>query len=241
MYKTIWTITALSSLAAAPVIHAGESSREERIGVGAGALIGAVAGGPLGLVAGMAIGGKLGDETHEKNAEIDSLTSSLDVSRDEIAELSVDLQRYRHDAETATVKVRQLEQTVHPELISLMQSGIESDWLFRTDEFALTGTPAERLEKLAGSIAAMPKIRIHLDGYADARGDADYNQALSAQRVEWIIARLLDAGISPERISAEAHGEVASADGRPDSLALERRVSLTVFIEPAGAVASIME
>lgn len=241
MQNSIWTITALVTLTAAPAIQAKETSREETIGVGTGALVGAIAGGPVGLVAGIAIGGTLGDNLHDRNTRIDTLTTTLDASREEIDELTVDVQRLRRDAGAARADVRRLEQSIHPELTSLMQSGIESDWLFRTDESELIGSAATRLGEMAESLATMPDIRIHLDGYADPRGDADYNQALSAQRVEWIEAQLIAAGIAPERISSMAHGEVSSVAEDSDSLALERRVSLKVFIEPASSLASNSE
>jgi outer membrane protein OmpA-like peptidoglycan-associated protein len=239
MYKTLWTFTLLTVLAAAPAANAAEASREEKIGIGTGALIGAVAGGPVGLVAGIAIGAKLGDELHEKNSEIDTLTTALASSQREFEMLDADAGRLRREAGFARAEIRRLEQAARPELLDLVHAGIESDWLFRTGEFALADTTAAKLVELAVGLAKMPDIRIHLDGYADARGDADYNQALSEQRVEWVAARLIEAGIAPERISSSAYGELAAADGHADSLALDRRVNLTVFIEPGNSVASI--
>ena len=70
MRKIIWTVTALSLIAAAPAANAA-ASKEETIGVGTGALIGAVAAGPVGFVIGVAIGAKVGDTMYQKNDEID--------------------------------------------------------------------------------------------------------------------------------------------------------------------------
>ena len=60
MRNTIIAVVAAASiLFAAPSQAAGKSSRQENIGVGSGAVIGALAGGPVGLVIGAALGAKL--------------------------------------------------------------------------------------------------------------------------------------------------------------------------------------
>ena len=84
----------------------------------------------------------------------------------------------------------------------------------------------------------MPDIRVQLDGFADERGDADYNHALSKKRVDHVRDLLVAAGVDPARISVSAHGEVAAAGPTTDSFALERRVSLTLFIENAPSLAA---
>ena len=56
---TIIAITAV--LAFATQTAAAAPSREENIGVGSGAIIGAIAAGPVGLIIGAAVGAKIGD------------------------------------------------------------------------------------------------------------------------------------------------------------------------------------
>ena len=86
MRHLIWTITATAVIGTATVtdVNAAENSRaskEETIGVGAGAIIGAAAGGPVGFIVGAAVGAKLGDTMHKKDNRIDTLTTSLDASQ----------------------------------------------------------------------------------------------------------------------------------------------------------------
>jgi outer membrane protein OmpA-like peptidoglycan-associated protein len=114
-----------------------------------------------------------------------------------------------------------------------MQAGIEMDLLFRTDEHALSDTTGNRLATLARDVAQMRDLRVQLDGFADERGDADYNLELSQKRVEFVRDQLVAAGIEPSRIRATAHGEVPAQDSSADSYALERRVSLTLYIDDA--------
>ncbi len=213
MRKLIWTITALGLLATAPATSAANASKEESIGVGAGGVIGAVAGGPIGFMIGAAIGAKIGDTLHSKESEIETLSASLDQSQSTVSELEYDLRVAR------------------PELVSLLQAGIAMDLLFRTDEHVLADTTGGRLAELATTLASMPDIRVQLDGFADERGDAGYNQRLSEKRVEFVKQQLLAAGVDSSRISLAAHGEAPAQDDNVDSFALERRVSLTLYID----------
>ena len=220
MRNLIWTITALGLLSTAPAANAANASKEESIGVGTGGVIGAVAGGPIGFMIGAAIGAKIGDTLYRKKSQIDVLSASLDESRSTVSELEYDLRVAR------------------PELVSLLQAGIATDLLFRTDEHVLADTTGGRLAELATTLASMPDIRVQLDGFADERGDAGYNQRLSEKRVEFVKQQLLAAGVDASRISFAAHGEAPAQDDSVDSFALERRVSLTLFIDDSVSVAS---
>ncbi len=222
---------ALLTLTIAQPALAGGASKEENIGVSTGIVIGAVAGGPIGLIIGAALGAKIGDSFHKKVERIDTLQGSLDGSHDSIAtlesgidELSDEVERLRHVA--------------RPELVGLMQAGIAMDLLFRTDESALTDTTGDRLTRMASTLATMPEIRIQLDGFADERGDADYNFELSEKRVEFVRNLFIASGVHPARINIAAHGESVAQDSNVDSYAFERRVSVKLFINNAQSVAS---
>lgn len=230
MRKSVISILTIAAVAAAPAFAAG-SPKEERIGVGTGALIGAIAGGPAGLVVGAAIGAKVGDTMNRKNVEIDTLSSSLRVSESRTAAL-------RTDIGTLEAELLRLNSMTRPEPAALLQAGIAMDLLFRTDEYTLTDTTGGRLERLAGMLAGMPGIRIRLDGYADERGATDYNFELSQKRVDSVREQLVAAGIDPHRIQARAFGESPAPDASKDSLALERRVNMTVFIDEEPALAA---
>ncbi|MCH8249533.1 MAG: DUF456 family protein [Proteobacteria bacterium] len=223
MRNTIITAT-VAILALFAQTASAAASREENIGVGTGAVVGALAGGPVGFIIGAAIGAKLGDSFHEKSARIDNLQSSLQVSRESLDDLNS--------------AVKQLQNIARPELVSLMQAGIDMDLLFRTDEYALTDTTGDRLAQMAGMLANMPGVRIQLNGFADERGDAEYNYALSERRVEFVRNMFITAGVHPTRISASAHGESVAQDPDVDSYALERRVSVRLFIDNAQSLAS---
>ena len=234
MRNTTTAITlaaALALLAGQPAQAANKGSREENIGVGSGAVIGAIAGGPVGFIVGAAIGAKIGDTMHQKNEQLDSLSASLQGSESSVAMLE-------RDIDMLGGEIDRLQELARPELVALLQAGIEMDLLFRTDEFALADATGDRLARLAASLASMPDVHVQLDGYADERGAEQYNDELSAKRVEFVRGLFLQAGVHENRINAAAHGEAIAADQSSDSLALERRVSVTLFIDAAPSLAS---
>lgn len=207
------------------------SSKEENVGVGSGAVIGALAGGPVGMIIGAAIGAKVGDTFHQKSERIDVLQDSLQDSQQSVV-------RLERDVDELNGEVEDLQDVARPELISLMQAGIDMDLLFRTDEFALTDTTGDRLAQMAATLASMPDVRIQLDGFADERGDEAYNHGLSERRVEFVRNLFVNAGVHPTRISSSAHGESVAQNADTDSYALERRVSVKLFIDNAQSLAA---
>ncbi len=238
MRKTISAITALSLITMVPVAAQAAASKEEKIGVGAGAVVGAVAGGPVGLIVGAAIGAGIGDNMHQKSDEIDSLSAELAASRSEVVRLERDIDRMDRNLDALSAKLQQMQRYSSPEMASLLQAGIAMDLLFRTDEAVLSDTTGSRLNELATTLAAMPGIQVQLDGFADERGDEQYNHELSRQRVDFIRDQLVTAGVDASRITAAAHGESPAQDDTVDSYALERRVSLKLYTDDVTSVAA---
>lgn len=207
------------------------SSKEEAIGVGTGAVIGAAAGGPVGFILGAAIGAKIGDTFDQKNDRLESLETTVVDYESTVAILE-------GDADILSAEIERLQNSARPELVSLMQAGIAMDLLFRTDEFALADTTGDRLAQLAATLASMPDIQIQLDGFADERGDEAYNYALSEKRVEFVREQFIAAGVHPDRLNVAAYGESVAQEETPDSFALERRVNVTLFIDDMPSLAS---
>jgi outer membrane protein OmpA-like peptidoglycan-associated protein len=227
-----------ATLAAGPVWAETRTSREEATGIGVGAAVGAAAGGPVGLIVGAAAGAWLGDYYNQKNRQVTTLTASLETTGSELGDLQVDMQRLGKDRQQLDRELARLRAVARPELLSLLQTGIEMDLLFRTDEFVLADTTGTRLSEFAATLAGMQDVRIQLDGFADERGAAAYNHLLSTRRAEYVRELLVNAGVAPERIKLAAHGESPAIDSSIDSYALERRVSLTLYVEDSPSFAS---
>ncbi len=231
---TLTVLLTASQAYAATTPAQGKASKGEAIGVGSGAVIGAAAGGPVGFIIGAAIGAKLGDTIDSKNDRLDTLEGSLVSSRTKVASLE-------DNVDELGGEIERLREVSRPELLSLMRAGIAMDLLFRTDEAALTDTTGDRLAQLAVTLASMPDIHIQLDGFADERGNEKYNFELSEKRVEFVREQFVAAGVHPTRIKISAHGESVAQDASADSYALERRVSVKLFISNVPSLASISE
>lgn len=228
-YKTLIAMTAVLTLFAQTASAA--ASKEENVGFGTGAIVGAAAGGPIGFFIGAGIGAILGDSFHKKSERINDLNNSLQESHASVITLERGIDELGGE-------VARLQTIAKPGLVSLMQAGIDMDLLFRTDEYSLTDTTGDRLAQMAASLAGMPEVRIQLDGFSDERGDAKYNYTLSQKRVEFVRNLFIAAGVHPTRINMSAHGESVAQDANLDSYALERRVSVRLFIDNAQSVAS---
>ena len=238
MRKKIIVSGILACLIATSAMAEGGASKKESIGVGVGGVIGAIAGGPVGFIVGAAVGAKIGDEFHQKATEVITLSDSLSSSKQKISELETSVDALNSDIDALGGDLQQLRAIARPELITLMQAGIEMDLLFRTDEDELGITTDSKLRELATSLSTMPDVYIQLDGFADERGDAEYNQQLSARRAQHVRDILISNGVAASRIKLAAHGESPAADDNIDSFALERKVSLTLFVEETASFAS---
>ena len=238
MRNKIIAIGIIACLTAIPAMAEDAASKQESIGVGVGGVIGAVAGGPVGFIVGATVGGKIGNKFHEDGAEVTSLSASLARSKEKITELETSVDALNSDINSLVGDLQHMRAIARPELLTLMQAGIEMDLLFRTDEDELGITTDSKLRELATSLSTMPDIYIQLDGFADERGDLDYNQRLSARRAEHVRDVLISSGVDESRIKLAAHGESPAADDDIDSFAFERKVSLTLFVGQTPSFAS---
>lgn len=238
MRTKLTVITLATCLAAGPAFAADNASKEETIGIGVGATVGALAGGPFGFVIGAAVGAKIGDEFHDKGKQVESLTGSLQASTSRVEALEGEVQALNADIDALSGDLQRMRTTARPELLQLLESGIEMDLLFRTAEHELAGSTGERLAGLATTLASMPDIRIDLDGYADERGDEAYNRDLSVRRAEYVRDLLTANGVPEERIQVSAHGELPAEEGTADNYALQRKVSVTLSIDDSPAFAA---
>ena len=225
------TIALITFLALSTQTVNAAASKEENVGIGTGAVISVLAGGPVGFIIGAVLGAKIGDTLHNKSEEIEAFEKSLQNSRRSALTLERDMTKLNSE-------IKYLQSVARPELVSLMQAGIDMDLLFRTDEFALTDLTGDRLMQMAGTLAAMSDVRIQLDGFADERGDSKYNLELSEKRVEFVRNMFISAGVHPTRISSSAHGESVAQNPDVDSYALERRVSVKLFIDNVQSLAA---
>lgn len=207
----------------------GEAPKEEKIGLGSGAAIGAIAGGPVGFILGAGLGGWVGNRLHEEKAAHAASDAELAEAQAELASASRELERRERVLDELRAEIGAERQTFR----SAMRDALGVELYFRTAESRLDAASTDRLSRLGELLAELDDVAIVVEGHADARGDVEYNERLSAERAAAVRDALVDAGVAQERITAEAQGE-AMADAGPgdaDALALDRRVALTIIDE----------
>lgn len=231
--KKLMLLLVVGSVVAAPAAWAGEAiSREGKIWMGIGALVGALAG-PVGAVAGAGGGAMLGERLSHA-AQLPETRLALEESRQESGRLRQDLA----DARLQVAGMRErLARGVEQELVA---DSVEMEVFFRTGSSDPGQEERERLERFARLLAGRPGLQLELEGHADPRGDEQFNQLLSEQRVEAVRALLLAAGVGDNRIRGTGLGEsrATAGDGDLDAYAMERRVVLRLAPAPAGMSAS---
>jgi outer membrane protein OmpA-like peptidoglycan-associated protein len=210
------------------------ASRQQNIGVASGVTIGAVAAGPVGALVGAVAGGWLGERYHRQQQSAATLTADLGKSETQRAQLTARVAQLDGSLAQARTHGEQLDATLQ----RTDQLGL--DVSFRTDEDGVTVEAMSPLLKLGALVASLPRARLRVAGYADPRGSVAYNEQLSRRRACSVAAVLTAAGVPPERILIEAHGdaEAAAADGDLDAYALERRVTVRLELPESAQVAS---
>lgn len=87
------------------------------------------------------------------------------------------------------------------------------------------------LDNVADELKANPEIAVELGGHTDSIGGDEYNQKLSEQRAQSVMAYLIEKGVNADKLSAVGYGESqpvadnATEDGREQN----RRVELKVM------------
>jgi outer membrane protein OmpA-like peptidoglycan-associated protein len=241
-----------SFLASAPTLAAqqgtergkstGESTLEQGIGVSGGAVIGALAGGPIGMMVGAGVGVWLGSRVHDARqlddtqvelqstqAALSSREQDLDRLTSEQNALRVTLEARERDLERLATLADDAERA-NEDLRRALASGLEMQVMFRTGASELTEASVAQLERLGFVLSGIADLNVRLDGYADPRGESEYNEMLAAERVASVQQALMRGGLTREQLKGFAHGErhYAEAERDLDAYALARRVDISL-------------
>jgi peptidoglycan-associated lipoprotein len=109
---------------------------------------------------------------------------------------------------------------------------------FGFDDAQLTSQHYEILNRFAGVVQEYyPGVLVTAEGFTDAVGTPEYNQALGMRRAEAVKAYLVQRGLSPDRVRTVSYGEaenrrVSEGHGPGNSGWENRRVALVVDHSP---------
>ena len=196
-------------------------------GLGIGALVGGLIGGPVGALVGAAGGAFFAEQDARKDRAIDDLEVNLNERESQLAILKSDFEQ------------TQVAMTGNVPGLTALASGtprrgpdapLSLPIYFRTNAATVEATLRPNLEQLSAYLKAFPELEVHLEGYSDLRGGADYNLALSQRRIGAIRRILEDQGIMPERIRENAYGEsrATAKAGDADAMIFDRAVIISI-------------
>ncbi len=113
------------------------------------------------------------------------------------------------------------------------QFTFSADALFEFDRFQIGPTGAAHLDTFAGQLRGLTYDAITVNGHADRIGSPTYNQTLSLKRADAVKAYLVNsAGIAPEKIRVEGHGEKMPLTRPSDCAGQKATKALIVCLQP---------
>lgn len=231
--KAVITGTILCALSVGQMAHAQNSNaqdwkeshgydqkteRENMVkGMGGLAVVGAGVGGPIGAIVGGALGLYIGkDANNDKRTE--DLYADLNQSQQQLDDKQAQYLALQNEYQNTLIALKQLEQqqasvqlaampkeTAPVDLTELMNS--QAHIQFKTASFQLEQHYVEQLDIVAEQLKADPKLVVQLFGYADRRGDENYNLTLSEKRADQVQRYLISKGVSKNQIETAGYGE----------------------------------
>jgi outer membrane protein OmpA-like peptidoglycan-associated protein len=193
------------------------------IGAGTGAIIGSQTGH---TGAGTAIGAGVGALTGAIIGHV------LEKQEQELKR--IEAESYRRDQELQDMIVRRNAET------QALVVTLAGDFLFDTDSSTLKPGAYTKLNKIAGVLTSDPSTQIVVKGHTDSRGSEGYNMQLSQRRADSVKNALIQAGVSPARISPVGYGESQPlvSENSPAAWQQNRRVEIEVRAGGGGGGAS---
>ncbi len=107
---------------------------------------------------------------------------------------------------------------------------------FDFDKATLRPLSKVEIKNLVTLMRSNPKMKVEISGHTDSKGNDAYNKKLSEERAQAVVGKLIENGISSNRMKAKGYGETkhvapnTNADGsdNPEGRQLNRRVELTI-------------
>lgn len=204
----------------------------QAVGLGSGLVLGAVVAGPLGAIVAGVVGALIGDDINDTQKIKDS-QHALMVKQTELRDMQVAFNKLKTENQAqlaAFDSILEDKQTkseiVLPEIIANIQ--------FKTASFLIEDHYKAQLDIVAEQLKQNKNLKIELSGFADQRGDSNYNQILSEQRNESVKNYLLSQYVDEKQIISQAFGEshiASEADTSYEDNFFDRRVMLKVSFD----------
>jgi outer membrane protein OmpA-like peptidoglycan-associated protein len=107
---------------------------------------------------------------------------------------------------------------------------------FDFDDVKLRPNSITELQRIYNFLVKNPGVTVEMSGYADSKGNDEYNKKLSKARAQAVVNYLVEKGIPASRMVAVGYGEIKPKDQAPTENALanagrqlDRRVELKII------------
>ena len=228
--KSLVVAMALAGLTVAGSISPAlaDSSKEQSRSAATGLVIGALAGGPIGAFTGAVLGGEIFGRlfehrrvNNELTVHVADLTSKLNASQTSHAQKDQVITALNQDLD---------------KVLSIQSSAAKSQQLpvqFRTSSDVLEPQYEAELKQIANVLRRNQDATVTLSGFADRRGDDQFNQALSEKRVRRVKRFLVNSGVNSSQVIGTAFGETRPLDSAEslESNFFDRRVVVELKLD----------
>ncbi len=185
----------------------------EMIGFGSGALAGGAVAGPLGAIIGGIFGIMIADDVNgDKQLKQANQALAQADHRATMQEQSVSALQ----TEIGAMQQQQMiqlaafdEQSSHQDSQQWLHdlTHFETNLQFKTASFLIADIYLEQLNSLASLLISYPQLSVKLTGFADQRGDSQFNKELSEQRAAAVKHYLVNNKVNSNQIHATGMGE----------------------------------
>ncbi|MCL1140808.1 sortase-associated OmpA-like protein PdsO [Shewanella pneumatophori] len=203
------------------------SNNEELIGLTSGIVLGAVVGGPVGAIIGAFTGTLVGKSVGDDDA-IKTQQAMLDEKEQQLVALNQQNQSLVELSDQYEQAQQQLTSLKMAQEQKLTELALGLNVQFKTGSSTIEPHFQSQLNDIAYAMSLSPELTLDLTGYADRRGDGDYNQALSEQRVAEVKSYLVAQGVDEARLHKQAFGDSSPlmAEQSFENDFFDRRVTL---------------
>ena len=195
-----------------------QNTKHELIGFGSGAASGAIVAGPLGAIVGGVIGVLIAEDVHNdkqlklSDKQLQLTRNQLVVEKQQSKALENELLAMQRQQ---MIQLASIDEQANDAWLDELTS-FETKLQFKTASFSIEDIYKEQLNGLASLLVMYPQLKINITGYADSRGDADYNQSLSMQRAQAVENYLLDKNVDKNQLLVKGAGELQVSPNKND-------------------------
>jgi sortase system peptidoglycan-associated protein len=229
--KQLMAVSLLTVVASSAIAADLSTKREEHRGALGGAVLGAAIAGPVGAGAGAVLGGGV----------FGKLWGKMRESKEYRAELVSENQSLKLKAQTRNQYIAELNQDIDTLLAKSTEwQSRQLPIQFKTASSEIEGHYEAQLKSVAALLSRNPDTNVVLSGFADRRGDSDYNQQLSEQRVTELKAYLLSHGVARNQVITQAFGESqpVASEGSAENDFFDRRVVMAFEVDMRSPLAT---